>query len=93
MDDKSGKSGGGETRSRQELIAQTLQENLAQVGIKMNIATREWATFLEALYDREFDCGNLAWVSEVESDPEQIWHSKWVDGRSSNHAGLSRRLM
>ena len=44
---------------------------------------------IRLLYDREYDCANLAWISEVVSDPEQIWHSKWVEGRSSNHCGMN----
>lgn len=76
-----------------ELLGQKIQENLAQIGIKMNLVTREWATFLEALYDRDYDCANLAWITEVESDPEQIWHSKWVDGRSSNHCGMDDEVV
>lgn len=66
------------------------QENLARLGIKMNIATRDWAVFLERLYDRDYDCANLAWIQDLYSDPEQLWHSKWaVTPRSSNHCGLA----
>ncbi len=72
-----------------ELFAQKLQENLGKVGIQVDIATREWATFLENLYEREFDCANLAWITPVESDPEQIWMSYQADvPRSSNHSGF-----
>ena len=50
----------------------------------------EWATFLERLKKREFDGCNLAWIPELESDPEQLWHSKWgeYDRQSSNNCGL-----
>ena len=73
-----------------EIIAQGYQEQLAKIGVKMTIAQREWATFLERLYERDYDCGNLAWILDLENDPEQIWHGKWADQpRSSNHAGLN----
>ncbi len=74
-----------------EKLALILQENLGRVGIKMDVATREWAQFLESLYNREFDCANLAWILDVpESDPEQVYHGKWADApRSSNHSGLN----
>lgn len=67
-----------------------LQESLAEIGIKMDIAEMEWATFLERIKNREHDSANLAWMASLESDPEQIWHSKWGQpGRqSSNNSGL-----
>ena len=39
---------------------------------------------------REFDCLALAWAPALESDPEQIWHSRWgaLDVTSSNNSGL-----
>lgn len=72
-----------------EKFGQIFQENLSKIGIKVDIVTREWATFLERLYEREFDCANLAWITPVESDPEQIWMSYQADvPRSSNHSGF-----
>ena len=72
-----------------EIYGQALQENLAKLGIKLEIATREWASFMERLDSRDFDSANLAWITPVESDPEQIWHSKWADvERSSNRGGF-----
>lgn len=73
-----------------ELQANQLQENLGKIGVKLNIAQRDWAQFLELLYDRDYDCGNLAWIQDLYSDPEQLWHSKWANTpRSSNHCGLA----
>ena len=45
----------------------------------------------DRILDRDFDACNLAWVlTDVESDPWQLWHSEEAafDKRSSNHAGL-----
>ncbi len=72
-----------------ELLANQLQENLAKIGVKMTIARREWAQFMERLDERDYDFANLAWILTLESDPEQLWHSKWTDGRSSNHSGMA----
>ena len=67
-----------------------MQENFALVGIKLEFAALEWATFLDRMKKREFDGCNLAWVPTLESDPEQLWHSKWgapeIEG--SNNAGI-----
>ena len=67
------------------------QEALANIGVKMNLANLEWATFLDRVLDREFDAINLAWVPDLESDPEQLWHSKWAnpEDRTSNHAAFA----
>lgn len=67
-----------------------LQESLDELEIKVNIVQMEWATFLEKLKDRQFDMSNLAWVPPLESDPEQLWHSKWgeYDKKSSNNSGV-----
>ena len=68
----------------------TLQEALTPLGIKVEMRNFEWSTFLERMLDRNFDAVNLAWVPPLESDPEQLWHSKWGprDKRSSNMCGI-----
>ena len=44
-----------------------MQENFALVGIKLEFAALEWATFLDRMKKREFDGCNLAWVPTLES--------------------------
>lgn len=68
----------------------TMQENFGRIGVKVEFAAMEWATFLDRMKKREFDGVNLAWVPPLESDPEQIWHSRWgqPDVESSNNSGL-----
>jgi peptide/nickel transport system substrate-binding protein len=73
-----------------EAYGQKLQESFAKVGVKLDLAPLEWASFLERMLDRDFDSCNLAWVlPEPESDPKQIWHSEEGsrEKRSSNHSG------
>ncbi len=71
-------------------LGQKMQESFAQIGIKLSIVQYEWATFLERFKARDFDGANLAWVANLESDPEQLWHSKWGkrDARGSNNSGV-----
>ena len=66
------------------------QEELGRIGIKLSILQYDWATFVNKLQDRDFDACNLAWVPTIESDPEQIWHSRWGQPgvRSSNFSGV-----
>jgi peptide/nickel transport system substrate-binding protein len=67
-----------------------MQEQFAEIGVKVNIVQFEWATFLERFKSRDFDGANLAWVPDLESDPEPLWHSKWGDPekRGSNSSAV-----
>jgi peptide/nickel transport system substrate-binding protein len=78
-----------------ENLGQKMQESFAEVGVKLNLAQYEWATFLDRLKSRDFDGCNLAWVSPLESDPEQLWHSKWgrPDARGSNNSGVMEPVL
>lgn len=72
-------------------FGQALQEVLAEeLQIELTLEQLEWATFLDRIKKRDFDACNLAWVPDLESDPEQLWHSKWgaEDIESSNHSGV-----
>ncbi len=73
-----------------KLMGRALQKAVEPLGIKFNLETMEGATFFERVKKREFDSCNMAWVSDLESDPEQLWHSKWGDQdiMSSNNSGL-----
>lgn len=68
----------------------TMQENFGKIGVGIEIVQYEWATFLERMRQRDFDGCNLAWVPPLESDPEQVWHSKWgqPEIESSNNSGI-----
>jgi len=67
-----------------------LQQSLEPLGIKVEMRNFEWSTFLERMLERNFDAVNLAWVPPLESDPEQLWHSKWgkPELKSSNMCGI-----
>jgi peptide/nickel transport system substrate-binding protein len=79
-----------------EKLLQKMQESFEQVGVQLTIHSLEWASFLERILDRNFDACNLAWaLSDVESDPFQLWHSSEAvhDRRTSNHSGLSDEIV
>ncbi|MEM6674849.1 MAG: ABC transporter substrate-binding protein [Planctomycetota bacterium] len=73
-----------------KLFGRALQAAVKDLGIEIQLASLEWATMLERVKSREFESVNLAWSMPLESDPEQLWHSKWGerDRKSSNNAGL-----
>jgi peptide/nickel transport system substrate-binding protein len=75
-----------------ELFAQQYQETLARAGIRMSVTGLEWAAYIKRIYDRDFDCGQMAWAVDVtENDPIQLWHSSGAAPgvRGSNHAGVA----
>ena len=70
-----------------EQVATILQENLKQVGIKMEIRRLEWAVFIQRIQGRNFDACTLGWSLSWESDPYQIWHSSQAE-KGSNTVGF-----
>ena len=58
-----------------EQMVEILQKNLKTVGIDLQIQTMEWASFIEKMRAKECDVFALQWVTPIESDPYQIWHS------------------
>jgi len=57
-------------------IAEILQENWKNIGIKIDIRILEWATFInEYINKRNFDAVVLAWNIVVDPDLYDVWHS------------------
>src|SRR5690606_20272313 len=71
-----------------ERLATVYKEELEKAGIDMVIRPLEWATFQESIIKRQFDCCTMSWVSELESDPYQLWHSTQRE-KGSNYVGLN----
>jgi len=69
-------------------VAPLMKENLRKLGIDMTIRELEWATFLQNIYDRQFDACALGWAMDPESDLYQIWHTSQKENRGSNHVGF-----
>ena len=66
------------------------QEDLAKIGVRLRLATLEMTALLKRRQDRDFDAYALGWAPPLETDPEQLWHSRWgaKDVKSSNFVGL-----
>ena len=72
-----------------DVTAQKFQENLKQVGIALVPAPRDWGSLIEREHKRDFDSVMKAWVMPIESDPEQIWHSRWAKPDTANSGQLA----
>lgn len=58
-----------------ERLPVIFKEDLARIGIKMDIVTMEWAAFLERINEKKFQATTLGWQTSFETDPHQVWHS------------------
>jgi peptide/nickel transport system substrate-binding protein len=78
---------GNESRSKAAAI---LQQNLARVGIKMEIRTVEWAAFINEFIDkRKFDAVILGWSVTPDPDQYDIWSSRKTGPKELNFVGYS----
>lgn len=77
-----------------EAQAAIMQKSLKQAGIKMDVRTYEWASFIDKIKNKDFDAVTLAWASPIEQDPYQIWHSSGagLEARGSNHVSFNDPL-
>jgi len=65
------------------------KEDLAQIGIKMNVQPLDWAVHLKRKDERDYDAMTLAWATGTEVDFHQIWHSSQADvPKGSNYVGF-----
>jgi peptide/nickel transport system substrate-binding protein len=78
---------GNESRSKTAAI---IQQQLAAVGIKMEIRTLEWAAFInEFVKKRKFDALILGWQTGPEPDQFDIWSSTKTGPDELNHVGFA----
>ena len=68
---------------------QKLREDLARLGVRLELTDPDAAAFFERVWERDFELAHLAWFMPVESDPEQLWHSRWVGTQTGNHTGFA----
>jgi peptide/nickel transport system substrate-binding protein len=66
-----------------------LQQNLAALGIRMEIRTLEWAAFINDFVNpRKFDALLLGWTITPDPDQYDIWSSAKTGPKELNHLGF-----
>lgn len=74
-------------KSREQTVA-IIQQNLAAVGIRVEIRTVEWAAFInEFVKKRNFDALVLGWNITPDPDQYDIWHSSKTAPDELNYIG------
>jgi len=78
---------GNESRAKTAAI---IQQNLAAVGIRMEIRTLEWSAFINEFVDkRKFDAVILGWSISQDPDQYDIWSSKKTGPKELNFIGFA----
>ncbi len=73
-----------------QYVGTALKENLAQLGIGMELVAVDFATRQERVGEHAFDAAALAWILGPESDPFGQWHSSQAEVQgSNNHPGFA----
>jgi len=74
---------GNDQRAKSAII---IQERLRDVGVKVEIRTVEWASFIkEFVNPGRFDAVLLGWNILVDPDLHTVWHSSQVAPQGLNH--------
>lgn len=70
------------------LAAQIIQQDLAKIGIQVNIRVMEWTTLIHQFIDkRQFQAVILGWTTGPDPDLYDIFHSSKVDSPGLNFIG------
>ena len=68
-------------------ICQIIQENLARIGINIELANQEWAVFLNTRQQGGYEIARQGWIGDY-SDP-MTFLDLWVTGGGNNDCGFS----
>lgn len=76
----------GNNQRRQ--VAEILVESFRKIGVKMEIRTLEWSTFINEFIDkRKFQAVILGWSLGLDPDQYDIWHSSRTGPKEFNFVG------
>ena len=71
-----------------EKIGLMMQKDLAGIGVKIEIVTKEWTVFLDENKNHDFDMYSAGWIAAPTlADLKQIWHTASYNG-GSNYVGF-----
>lgn len=71
-----------------ESIMLIYKNNLKEIGVNLELSTREWTVFLDELDKHDFEMYSGSWVNDPgPNDPYQLWHTESYNG-GSNYCGF-----
>ncbi len=69
--------------------SQVLQESLARIGVRMDVAPTDDAAFFDLILKRNFQAAFVAWVNDPEPDPSSLFHSSEAPPGGLNVTGYA----
>jgi len=70
-----------------QAIAQMIQEDCRQLGVKVQVSPTAWALMLQKLRKKDFDAAMLGWALDWKMDPYQLFHGSQAEVQESSNAG------
>lgn len=68
-----------------EKLGKYLKDQAAKIGVRVSVRVMDWSVFMQAMDNRDFDAMTMGWSpSSPESDPNQIWHSRFIENQGDN---------
>lgn len=68
-----------------EKLGKYLKDQCAKIGVRVGVRVMDWSVFMQTVDDRDYDAMTMGWSpSSPESDPNQIWHSRYIENQGDN---------
>lgn len=68
-----------------ERLVKYVKDQSAKLGIRCTLRGMDWSVFMTTVDNRDYDALTMAWSpSAPESDPQQIWHSRYIANQGDN---------
>lgn len=73
---------GNETTDK---LVKYTKDQAAKLGIRVSLRQMDWSVFMSTVDNRDYDAMTMGWSpSSPESDPQQLWHSRYIDNQGDN---------
>lgn len=77
----------GGNKSR-ETVARVISQQLKEIGVAVDIKAIDSKVFFDTvLKKRDFETAMYAWVTDIDPDDSNLWHSKRIPGPSNGYEG------
>lgn len=68
-----------------ERVVKYVKDQAAKIGIRCNMRGMDWSVFMSTVDNRDYDAMTMGWSpASPESDPQQIWHSRFIQNQGDN---------
>ncbi|MEK6796694.1 MAG: peptide-binding protein [Spirochaetota bacterium] len=68
----------GESSTEGEATLILLKENLAKIGVTLDLHKIEWSAYTKKIHSKQFTACLLGWSLSIDPDPTQLFHSREI---------------